>query len=343
MKTTVWLAEAQSSQRDMLLSLQALKPNHDLHIIASHRNSRPEILSLADEAISEPNDDTRIDFVVQSAIAKGAKVLLTGRNGIAYEPYRAHLQAHGVRLLTGATDAKTLQCIDDKFAFTQHCQTHGIAVAKGQCFQNLDEFLALVAQYPHTRLCVKPTVGIFAQGFWILDNHHHQTDSFAHLYYTEDKKIHLEQFIDAYQHSQLMKNKPMLLMPFLVGQEYSIDVVCERGEILGAVTRHKEGSTQYLGYDTAVMAQVSKLIKAFGCDGIVSVQTKADEHGTPHVLEINPRPSGGIGYTVHSGLDLTQLAFLYFAGLSDKPTLADSRAKIRPCGVRPLMTCVKID
>ncbi|WP_410724785.1 ATP-grasp domain-containing protein, partial [Burkholderia sp. SIMBA_019] len=34
-----------------------------------------------------------------------------------------------------------------------------------------------------------------------------------------------------------------------------------------------------------------------GCDGIVSVQTKADDSGQHRVLEINSRPSGGIGYT----------------------------------------------
>ena len=52
----VWLAEGQSSQRDMLASLQALKTKTSapLHIIASHRHDRPEIFSLADTVYREP-------------------------------------------------------------------------------------------------------------------------------------------------------------------------------------------------------------------------------------------------------------------------------------------------
>lgn len=339
---TLWLAEAQSSLRDMLLSLQTIKDKHSLHLIASHRYDRPEILSVADRAFTEPSDDSRVPWLVKAAIAHGTSVLLTGRNGADYEPFRDELNHHGVRLLTGASDRQTLLDIDDKFTFTQICQEHNLPVASAWQFHNINELTALLDEHKDKRLCVKPVHGIFAQGFWILDNHNHATDPFNHLYNTEHKKIHTAEFLHAYRHSQLIKNKPMLLMPYLSGQEYSIDVVCERGEVLAAITRHKVGSVQYVGYEPSVMAVVIPLIKTFGCDGIISVQTKADDDGQHKILEINTRPSGGIGYTVHSGLDLTQLAFLYFSGLIDQPTLNDSVAQIHPCTVRPLMTSIRI-
>lgn len=360
MKTTLWLAEAQSSQRDMLLSLQALKPAYDLQIIASHRHDRPEILDCADLAYTEPPLDstennrqaTRTKFVADNAIACHTKVLLTGRNGAYYEPHRQHLAQNGVRLLTGACDEHTLAMIDDKFAFTSECKKQGIAVADGVLIDNFDTLCRAIDDYKNVQVCIKPTVGIFAEGFWILDNNalYHSTsddntpaiDPFYHLYHTEPKRIATQSFLNAYQNSPLAHKTPMILMPYLAGVEHSIDVVCDQGEILGAVTRHKVGSVQHIGYDESVMAVVEPLIAHFKCDGIVSVQTKADDKGVHKVLEINPRPSGGIGYTVHSGLDLTQLAFLYFAGLMDKPNLKDSIAKITPCKVRPFMTSVKI-
>lgn len=340
MTTPIWLAEAQSSQRDMLLSLQALKSRYDLTLIASHRHARPEILGCADIAYTEPSDSERVAFVARHAIDHHAKVLLTGRNSKAYEPYRQTLADKGVRLLTGASDENTLTMLDDKFAFAQACKAQGIAVADGKLVQNFDELTSAICQYGDTPLCIKPTCGIFAQGFWILDNH--STDPFYHLYDTEPKRIATQSFLHAYQNSPLANATPMILMPYLSGVEHSVDVVCERGEVLGAVCRHKVEAVQYVGYDEAVMAQVIKVIHAFGCDGIVSVQTKADDLGEHHILEINTRPSGGIGYTVHCGLDLTQLAFLYFGGLIDKPALSHSIAQITPCTVRPLMTCVKI-
>ena len=56
----VWLAEGQSSQRDMLASLQTLKNHADtpFNIIASHRHNRPEIFEFADSVYREPSTST---------------------------------------------------------------------------------------------------------------------------------------------------------------------------------------------------------------------------------------------------------------------------------------------
>ena len=62
-----WLAEGQSSQRDMLESLQVFKSQSDqpFNVIASHRYDRPEIFEFADISYCEPSktntsDDTQI-------------------------------------------------------------------------------------------------------------------------------------------------------------------------------------------------------------------------------------------------------------------------------------------
>ena len=55
--SAVWLAEGQSSQRDMLASLQALKAQSEtpFNIIASHRHNRPEFFVFADSVYIEPS------------------------------------------------------------------------------------------------------------------------------------------------------------------------------------------------------------------------------------------------------------------------------------------------
>lgn len=367
----VWLAEGQSSQRDMLASLQTLKAQSDepFSIIASHRHNRPEIFEFADSVYREPSATTidsdeqvilesdkplipRWQFVLEQAKQNKVKVLLTGRNGIDYEAHREAFAAAGIRLLTGATSVSALEAIDDKFAFMQQCYEHNIPVADAWRFDNLAELEALLATHGHQTLCVKPVTGIFAQGFWRLGRDKEagqetgeQYDSFEHLYFTEEKKINTAQFINAYANSVMVHERPipMLLMPYLSGQEYSIDVVCEYGEVLAAVTRYKTGKIQHIGYEQAVMDVVIPLIKVFGCDGIVSVQTKADDNGQHRVLEINSRPSGGIDYTTHSGVDLTQVGFAYWLSLTDKPKLADIAQQITPCQVRSIMVSVKIE
>ena len=377
--SAVWLAEGQSSQRDMLASLQALKTQSDtpFNIIASHRHNRPEIFEFADSVYREPSASAtdsdeqamlesaeplkpRWEFVLEQAKNNNVKVLLTGRNGIDYETHREKFSSAGIRLLTGAMSVAALEAIDDKFAFMQQCYEHNIPVADAWRFDTLAELEALLATHGHQPLCVKPVTGIFAQGFWRLGKVKETDkeagknagkeasepyDSFEHLYFTEEKKINTAQFINAYANSLMVHERPipMLLMPYLSGQEYSIDVVCEYGEVLAAVTRYKTGKIQHISYEQSVMDVVIPLIKAFGCDGIVSVQTKADDDGQHRVLEINSRPSGGIDYTTHSGVDLTQVGFGYWLGLTDKPKLADISQQIIPCQVRSLMVSIKIE
>ncbi|WP_296405524.1 ATP-grasp domain-containing protein [Psychrobacter sp.] len=378
---SVWLAEGQSSQRDMLQSLQQLKQHSakPFKVIASHRSQRPEIFEFADQVFIEPSLEPSLEpgvepslepsleqeaqsdllslprwqFVMEQAIQANSKVILTGRNGIEYETMRAEFEKSGIRLLTGSTSVELLQKIDDKFAFNGHCQAHNIAAAEGWRFDTVQQLEQLLEEQGHQHLCVKPITGIFAQGFWCLDTHIQQAsavnsvgyDSFEHLYFTDNRMINTAQFVSAYRHSLMVKERPipMLLMPYLPGKEYSIDVVCERGEVLAAVTRYKVGKVQHIGYDKSVMKLVIPLIRAFECDGFVSVQTKADEEGNHKVLEINSRPSGGIGNTVHSGVDLTQIGFGYWLGLEEKPNLQAIIPQIKPCQVRSIMSSVVIE
>lgn len=216
--TAAWLAEGQSSQRDMLASLQTLKAqsNTPFNIIASHRHDRPEIFEFADRVYREPYNaavsDTDSDeqtilepvipltprwqFVLQQAKQNKVKVLLTGRNGVDYEAHREAFNAAGIRLLTGATSVAALETIDDKFAFMQQCHEYEIPVADAWRFDNVAELEALLAEHGHQPLCVKPVTGIFAQGFWRLGKDKEagretgeQYDSFEHLYFTEEKKL----------------------------------------------------------------------------------------------------------------------------------------------------------
>lgn len=345
---SVWLAEGQASQRDMLLSLRELKMRHHgaLTIIASHRHARPEITSVADLAYPEPHEDgARVAYVLEQCSKHGVHVLLTGRNSRDYEAVRSQFAAAGIRLLTGAQSTQALDIMEDKSRFAHHCQQHGIPVAGGWVFNNEAELLQLLDEHGGQALCVKPVNGIFAQGFWRLDTAEDAAwDSFAHLYYTDSKKIHLDAFRHAYRHSEMVRNRPipMLLMPYLPGREYSVDVVCEHGEILLAITRCKEGSVQIVGHDREALPWLVPLLRSLGADGIVSVQSKADAQGKQHVLEINSRPSGGIGYCAHSGVDLVQLAFAYWCGWLDKAALLAARARIERCVVRPLTTSVRI-
>ncbi|MBR7559867.1 hypothetical protein KC218_25300, partial [Mycobacterium tuberculosis] len=85
--------------------------------------------------------------------------------------------------------------------------------ASGWQFDNTDELMALLAVHDGQPLCVKPVKGIFAQGFWRLDTAAVDAwDSFEHLYFTDAKKIHLSQFLHAYNHSEMITDNPIAML-----------------------------------------------------------------------------------------------------------------------------------
>ncbi|WP_204330629.1 ATP-grasp domain-containing protein, partial [Proteus mirabilis] len=73
--------------------------------------------------------------------------------------------------------------------------------------------------------------------------------------------------------------------------------VCESGRPVAFVGRRKEGLHQTFENDSPAVELALKAAAHFQCDGLVNVQTRDDLDGVPHLLEINPRYSGGIGYT----------------------------------------------
>lgn len=331
----VWLLEGQSSQRDLLLALKRVMPAH-LTLYASHRKDRPEITDCADVAWQEPREDqTRAEWALKQAMDHHIQVVWACRRGQVYEPLRAQFEHAGIALITGARSLTDLHQMDNKFEFTTRCQAAGIPVAEGQLIEHADQLEDLLARTRgEVQWCVKPVQGIFGEGFWRLID---DASTFRCFLQPDDRCVNTAQFVAAYR--EQTKPKALLAMPYLSGAEYSIDAVCERGQMIAAVVRDKQADkTQQLSSTHPVLDLARQVLALFGCDGLVNLQTKGDAQGVQHVLEINARPSGGVSYTEHLGINLAALTVGRRLGW-DQP----SAAVATTAWVRPITTSVQID
>lgn len=296
----IWFLEGQSSQRDVIAGARAALPD-DVRIYASHRQNRPEITGLADVAWSEPQDNQeRIDWVIEQARAHQIKVVLAGRIGQVYEAHRAAFESAGLQLVTGALDLDTFERVDDKSAFTREALAAGLACIPAITVSTRAELQEAYAQLARDgQVCVKPTRGIYGQGFWRLAD---DVDPFRSFANADAHEVNAQVFAQAY--GQSAAPKPLLVMPYMPGSECSVDMVCEAGEVVAHVARRKQGLMQTFEREGAAVELAIKAARHFKCDGIVNVQTRDDAAGQPHLLEINLRYSGGIGYTREAGVNL---------------------------------------
>lgn len=353
MSLTLWLTEGLSSQRDIISSIKSFweksfcnksfvnKTSKSLTLIASHRNQRNEILSLADIALIEPKEDKqRFQFIVDTVEEYGVNAIHAGRNPQWYEAHRVAIEALGVTLTTGATDATFFELADDKVEFATFMQQHALPVVSSVQINSADQLSENVAQnrlLPHpVRLCVKPVTGIYGMGFWRFDDSANPMAAFTH---PDNRKVHPDLYLHALK--QQGEFAPLVLMPYLPGPEYSVDMLVNKGKVLAAVARRKEGSLQYLEQSGEAYHLALRCAEVMQGDGLINVQTRHNDDGVPVLLEINMRPSGGIGYTRHSGVNLPGLFALFTLGVLSAAEVTEiAQNSFNPAVVRPLTDAV---
>lgn len=330
----IWFLEGQSSQRDVIAgAMEAI--NGRVKVIASHRQVRPEVTSGADIVLSEPvNDAERVAWALDKAIKLGVKVMLIGRSGNVFETHRAEFEAAGIDLVTGGSSESTFELVDDKSAFTAASIKAGLAVVPAITVTNADELAAAIAVTKmHDHVCVKPARGIYGMGFWRLEA---DADPFRCFANADSHTANEALYLQAYRESD--NPKPLLVMPYMPGTECSVDMVVNKGKVVALCGRRKEGIFQTFFQSGDAVDLAVKAAEFFDCDGIVNVQTRDDADGVPHLLEINPRYSGGISYTRYAGINLPGIFAAARLGLSMPATEWVDGVK-----VKGVMSAVRVD
>lgn len=334
----VWFTQAHSCQRDLILALRAAPFADQLHIVASHGQIRPEITSVADIAFLEPALEERIDWIFEQAQRLNVRLMITGRYSRIYLEQKQRFEAAGIRLMAGTNSLDCLTQLHDKSEFTDICQQHDIAVVPATKVNNTDELIAAINDWSSRgEVCVKPVHGVFAAGFWHLDANATAFDCFAN---SANFKASPQVFIDSYR--QLAEPPAYLVMPFLNDIECSVDMFCANGQLMQAVVRYKhDNEYQSLHLSDPARDLAVKISALFECDGLINMQARYSAEGELYILEVNPRPSGGIGYTVHSGVNLVSSAVAYALGFEDniRPMMADDTC----ITVRAIATSVRVD
>ncbi|MDN3219331.1 ATP-grasp domain-containing protein [Pseudomonas nunensis] len=325
----IWFLEGQSSQRDILIGAREALPAN-VRIFASHRQDRPEITAQADVSFQEPLDnETRIDWVIATALEHGIKVILAGRIGSYYEAARERFDAAGLQLVTGGMSMETFDNVDDKSRFTAEAERAGLACIPAVTVNNARELAAAYETLSSQgEVCIKPVVGIYGQGFWRFKA---DVDPFRCLENPDAREVDFETYLNIYQSG--MERAPMLVMPYLPGSECSVDMVCEAGKPVAFVGRRKQGVHQTFERESAAVELALKAAAHFKCDGLVNVQTRDDQDGVPHLLEINPRYSGGIGYTRATGVNLAGIFAARRLGLPEPAVQWVNDVRVKPITV----------
>jgi hypothetical protein len=247
------------------------------------------------------------------------KVFVPGRMREAIADRRSEFEARGVGLVL-AGDGSTMRLLENKGQFFQQVPP-GIAVHESHRVKNWTEFEAALQALGTRRACFKPAVGTFGLGFYVLDD---RMTPLKRLLRSEAHRISKSELHGIL--AGLDTFPELLVMEYLAGDEFSVDVLAHQGAVLAQICRRKPKSApsrmvsgialtpdyaaQMMEHRDDIAGMVKQLVSHFDLGGLLNVQfrLRGDQAGRPLLLEINGRMSGGLPYTGLSGLNLPLLA-----------------------------------
>ncbi|MDW9481717.1 hypothetical protein GOB57_24010 [Sinorhizobium meliloti] len=304
-QSAIWLNQMHASQRD-IADLVRRGSNGSIKVISSHGSDREDIFMAADEYFLEPQTSPGQDFdyaewALNTATAKRVGGMVAMRHRKALIKVRDQFKVRGVRLAAGATDSETIDLCDHKDRFTVAMKAAGIPVTETIEANTVDELRSAIADISATgtEVCVKPAVGVFGRGFW----HFVPGLNPFSLFSTIDcNQVDPEVYIDAYAKAD--NPAKLIVMQFLPGIESSVDCVCDNGTLVAHAVRQKSFDRQTVFTGGREVEVARAVVAHLKLDGLINVQTKADAKGSPVLLEVNTRPSGGVGYSAAAGVNL---------------------------------------
>ncbi len=302
------------------LAIQSLKSTNVYRIIASHKRADAVMLLEADVALSEPDvTDEEVERYLEWALEVCQKhqvdVLIPERYKLELASYRARFEEVGTRLFVAA-EADVLALVEDKAALYAALPPDLVPVPPHRVIRMANELDAALndlrydADDLENRLCVKPVQGIFASGFRVLGEVH-----LDHLLRNAliISPAHLRDLISGAE-LETGEPTPFLIMRYLTGDERSVDCLAHEGELARCVVRRKGEGAQVLEDNPVVVEMAAALTKTLNLTGVYNIQFKDDNEGTPYLLEINPRASGGLPMATLSGLNFYHWAIQLLLG-----------------------------
>lgn len=319
MKQHIWINQGFSSTRDIALQIKSLSPNTVLTV--THKDERPEITNLSDRGpVGEPRNTTPEEYLAFAVnLIDSARHDSMPVSGMIATRYRRTIARNielfhnrGVKVFTGSKSGDLLDLCEDKALFTTALSDAGIPVPLTFEASTSTEIKAAMEDVKAAGLqpCIKPAIGVYGSGFWILDEH---ADDSELLYNREALSITPDTYLRLYEKSA---PKRQIVMETLPGLEISVDAVCVDGRIVSHACRTKHNGHQFISTHGDAHDIAQEVAKLCQLDGLVNIQLKADVKGALKVLEVNTRAAGGFSYSQVAGINLGHDCFKALHGES---------------------------
>lgn len=298
-----------------------------IRLIGVDLNKDETILQMFDAAYQVPRGDDPgyTDALLDICRKENVDILLpimsVELNALAGS--RARFEAEGTIISVSASEALTIA--NNKRRLFDYMKRNGLPCAEYQAVHSKEEVVRAARElgYPKKRVCIKAEEGSGSRGFRILDGSSSRFMSFLHEKPTSGS-MHLEEFLDILEEAEEFPT--LIVMEYLPGEEYSVDLLADKGRVLYAGCRRSlrmENSIMLEAevVDNETVLDLCRLVtEKLELDGNIGFDIRERSDGTPFIMECNPRITAGIPFFALAGLNLPYLCIKKLLG-EDMPAV----------------------
>jgi len=204
------------------------------------------------------------------------------------------------------------------------CAKEGIPVPEFYLVKSVEEFEKRVSDlgYPERKVCFKPPVSNGMRGFRIIDDSPRRMEK---LIYEKPDNVYIgyEEFLQIADDADFFPE--LLVMEYLPGEEYSVDLLADNGRYIASIPRLREKIKMGISFvgitveDEEIMEYSKMVTETLGLNGNIGLQFRRDENGVPKLIESNPRVQGTIVLCTASGYNMVYNSVKLALGESPMP------------------------
>lgn len=240
--------------------------------------------------------------------------------------YLDHIQEfEAIGTIVSMTQNDNVNIANNKIKLFNFMKRKGISVPNYVVVSSFVEFQEGIRflGYPDTPVVVKLPESSGARGIRVIDEKRSKYELFA-LEKPMSTFITLDDMESILKDAELTQEKgffpELLLMQYLPGDEYDIDLLADHGRVLYIAGRRNKDMVMSIS-QTSVLEKneraeqiATQLVNELELDGNIGFDYKFDADGTVHLLEINPRIDATVSIFAAGGLNLPYLRIKQLLG-----------------------------
>ena len=295
----------------------AKEDGREIKVITADMNPDAYGFHLADKGYVIPpgNEDDFLEKMLEICDKEKPRFLVSGVDPelLPLAKAKPDFRRYGVEVVL--SDWKAIELAQDKGKLYDFFKPYGF-VPEYKRVKNVKEFKEAVSSlgYPEKPVCFKPVFSYGMRGFRIMRPDVDKVD-LLFKYKPSSAFINFSEALDTLKQAEAQGRFPeLLVMEYLEGKEYTVDLLAWKGKSLVTIPRErvvtKEGisTVAKLEKNKEIIEYAETITEKLGFDYCINMQFRYSSDGYPKLIEVQPRFAGTTIACIGAGANLPYLA-----------------------------------